>query len=122
MKITNTYEAKLYIGLKEGYEGWVRDITEIETVCQQYCNDIGLGVTITPTKFVYTGGNENGAIIGLINYPRFPKEPEEITQHMANIAAILIPKLKQHRATIVCTDKTIMIEKEDIEDGNEKTD
>ena len=114
MKIVDTYEAKLYIGLKEGYEGWIRCISEIELVCQKYCDEVGLCVTVTPTKYIYKSGNEPGAIIGLINYPRFPKSSDEIDQHMADIAVLLMPKLHQKRCTIVTPDRTIMIEKEDI--------
>lgn len=46
----------------------------IEQHCQQYCNVVGLCVTVTETNYIYSGGSEKGYIIGLINYPRFPKE------------------------------------------------
>jgi SAM-dependent methyltransferase len=35
-------------------------------------------VTVTPTNFIYCGGQEDGVIIGIRNYPRFPKTEDEI--------------------------------------------
>lgn len=46
--------------------------------CGAYCDEVGLCVTVTLTDYVYTNGTEGGLIIGLINYPRFPKEPAQI--------------------------------------------
>ena len=43
--------------------------------CRAFCDGVGLCVTVTPTTHVYTGGQEIGAIVGLINYPRFPSVP-----------------------------------------------
>ena len=58
---------------------WVRiyiagPIDIIEQTCRKYCTDNGLCVTVSPTKYIYTGGEEVGAIIELINYPRFPEK------------------------------------------------
>jgi hypothetical protein len=63
-----SYEVKIYIA---------GDITMIKHFCQHHCAE-GACVTVTPTEYVYTGGREAGAIIGLINYPRFPKTPADI--------------------------------------------
>lgn len=45
---------------------------DVEEHCQNYCDKHGLCVTITKTNYIFTGGSEEGYIIGLINYPRFP--------------------------------------------------
>ncbi|ARB06063.1 hypothetical protein FDH38_gp009 [Dinoroseobacter phage vB_DshS-R5C] len=39
---------------------------------QKYCDEVGLCVTVTSTRFVFTGGYEMGYRVGLRNYPRFP--------------------------------------------------
>jgi hypothetical protein len=52
------------------YEAW--------KVCRAYCDEVGACVTLTPTKYIYTGGDEDGLIVGLINYPRFPAESVHI--------------------------------------------
>jgi hypothetical protein len=56
-------------------------------VCRDLCDMIGLCVTVTPTTYVYTGGEEAGVIIGLINYPRFPSQ-----QVLLEDKAILLAK------------------------------
>ena len=47
-------------------------------ICRDFCDKEGLCVTVTPTTYVYTNGQEEGVIVGLINYPRFPAEPGAI--------------------------------------------
>lgn len=106
-----TYTANIYLGLKEGYDGKVHDAKLVRLLIQEHVDKVGLAVTFTPTIFIYSGGNEPGLIIGLINYPRFPKSNEQIE----DIAIVLAQKLKetygQDRVTIVFTDKTIMLGK-----------
>jgi hypothetical protein len=109
METTKTYTAKIYIGTLPGYEGEEYPLTKIEQICQEYCNKVKLGLTITPTKFIYVDGNENGAIIGLINYPRFPSTPPQIRVHAITLAEKLKEQLKQNRVSIVFPDQTIML-------------
>lgn len=47
-------------------------------IIREECIRAGLCVTIEPTTYIYTGGEEQGYVVGLINYPRFPSTPEEI--------------------------------------------
>lgn len=58
------------------------DISEAKKEIRSYCYEVGLCVTVTPTDFIYTGGEESGFVIGLVNYPRFPdsREAEEVSQ------------------------------------------
>ena len=104
-----TFTAQIYTGLKIGYDGSIFPISNIKEICQSYCDSVGFAVTITPTEFVYTGGNEPGAIIGLINYPRFPSDPETIKWHAEQLAGKLKTNLKQSRVTIVFPDYTLML-------------
>lgn len=53
------------------------DVSQAKLVCREYCYAVGLCVHIEPVDFIYTGGEEDGFKVGLINYPRFPiSEPE----------------------------------------------
>lgn len=113
MNSVTTFLADIWIGTIEGYDGPSHSIDEIETICQDYVNDVGLCVTVTPTSFVYTNGRENGARVGLINYPRFPSTPEAIKFHAFELAARLKHQLKQIRCTVVCSDETVMIGEKD---------
>jgi hypothetical protein len=57
------------------------DLKAVKNACRTFCDDeaktfgSGLCVTVTPTSYIYTGGEAEGVIVGLINYPRFPAEP-----------------------------------------------
>lgn len=82
---------------------------EAETICLDYCNEVGLCVTVTETNYVYTGGEETGVIVGLINYGRFPSEPEAIFARAEALALRLIEGLRQQSASIQAPDKTVWI-------------
>ena len=110
VKAVSTYEAKIYCGLKEGYDGRTHILAEVELICQAYCNQVGFAVTITGTKFVYKNGYEDGVIVGLINYPRFPSTKKQIREHAIAIAKKLQSEFKQQRVSIVFSDKTMMLD------------
>lgn len=96
-KTSETYTVKIYIS---------GSIQVIEQVCREECLSVGLCVTVEPTKFIYTGGEENGAVIGLINYPRFPKDPIEIKRTSINLANRLLLATFQHSVLIMTPEKT----------------
>ena len=60
----STFWAKIYIA---------GPIVQIEQVCRHFVLKGGC-VTVTPTNYIYTMGEESGAEIGLIHYPRFAKD------------------------------------------------
>lgn len=78
-----------------------------ETICLDYCDEVGLCVTVTETTYCYTGGEEAGVIVGLINYPRFPSEPAAIWARAEALAARLCKGLKQQSYTIQAPDRTV---------------
>lgn len=85
-------EVKIYIG---------GDLTAIHTVCRFFCAD-RMCVTITPTTFMYAGGSETGASIGLINYARFPESAEDLDKK----AFVLAKKLMNYccqKSCSICT-------------------
>lgn len=77
-------------------------------------NEVGDCVTVTPTHFRYVDGEEPGVIIGWINYPRFPREPEEIKERAFNLAKHLMMMLNQERMSITTPDETYMLERDEI--------
>ena len=120
MKICDcpTFEIKIYIGTREGYlyqtpEEYELTRAKILNACQRYCNDVGLGLSFTETIYIYTNGQEPGFIIGLINYPRFPKSEFELLHHAEEIAKELIVIAKQERLSIVTSNYTYMLENND---------
>lgn len=70
------------------------------TICRTFCDEHGLCVTVTPTLYVYTGGQEEGFAIGLINYARFPKPPFLIEAMAVELAHELRLALGQESFTV----------------------
>ena len=99
-----TYTATIYIA---------GDLAKITDVCRKFCLR-GLCVSITPTEYVFTGGSETGAAVGLINYPRFPSEPEAIKATAIELATVLMAECFQRSCTVVCTDGTEFLQNKEI--------
>lgn len=94
---TLSYPVSIFVG---------GDADMARQICRQFCDEEGLCVTVTPTTYVYTNGEETGVIVGLINYPRFPAEPRQIAQTAKMLALELMHKLEQQSVTIQTPDKT----------------
>jgi hypothetical protein len=82
------------------------DIEQAKQVCRQYCFEIGLCVTVEPVTYIYTGGEEAGIRVGLINYPRFPTTKEALGEKAAVLGMELMSRLHQHSFSIVGPDET----------------
>jgi hypothetical protein len=82
------------------------DVSEAREICRAFCDEEGLCVTVTPTTYVYTDGEEAGVIVGLINYPRFPSEPSDIVTAAKLLALELMHKLGQESVTVQTPDET----------------
>jgi hypothetical protein len=68
--------------------------------CLAYCNEVGLCVSVTETRYVYTGGETWGVIVGLINYPRFPAEPAHIEAKAVGLGMRLREALGQESFSV----------------------
>lgn len=82
------------------------DIAQAKQVCREYCFEVGLCVTVEPVDFIYTGGEETGFRIGLINYPRFPTSQAELFGRASDLAEKVMCRLCQHSFSIVGPAKT----------------
>lgn len=89
--VTDPIETKIFI---------CGDLDVATQECLDYCTEVGLCVTVTPTMYVYRGGRQSGMIIGLINYPRFPSNRQGIWAHAMNLAVRLKYILKQGSFTV----------------------
>jgi hypothetical protein len=83
------------------------DCEAARAVCREHCDQVGLCVTVTPTTYVYTGGEEAGFIVGLINYPRFPSASKDIWYRAEALAFHLRAQLGQESFTLQAPDKTV---------------
>lgn len=82
------------------------DYARAKHVCREYCLEVGLCVTVEPVDYIYTGGEESGVRVGLINYPRFPVDVLEIENRAYALAHKLMTGLCQHSFSIVGPEKT----------------
>lgn len=80
------------------------DIKLAKSICRDFCDKEGLCVTVTPTTYVYRNGEEDGFIVGLINYPRFPAAPGMIYATAKALAEKLHLMLGQDSYTIQTPD------------------
>lgn len=92
-----TYTATIYIA---------GDLATAKQVCRDFCYSVGLCVTVEATTYIYTGGEEAGVRVGLINYPRFPSEPAAIREKAFDLANLLREALCQHSWSVVTPEET----------------
>jgi hypothetical protein len=97
---TETYWARIYIA---------GPIEVAKQLMRAECMRNGLCVTIDPTHFVYTGGEESGYVVGLVNYPRFPSTPEAIHERALFILNMLLDGTHQHSAMLMEPSKTTWV-------------
>jgi hypothetical protein len=83
------------------------DHEDAKRICKQYCFEVGYCVTVEKVEYIYTGGHESGVIVGLINYPRFPRAPGEIIKVAEDIGMRLMEGLFQHSFSIITPTETI---------------
>ena len=107
--MTKPFEAKIYCGLREEYSDSEHTVEEAEKICQGYVNDIGWCVTVVPTRFIYKDGNEDGVIVGVIYYPRFPLSNNELIKRTIELAKMLKDGLCQIRVSVVFNNEVKMI-------------
>lgn len=99
MKITTAPSHSIHIWMAGPLE-------QAEQVCREYCYETGFCVTVTPTRYIYTGGEETGFVVGLINYPRFPSEPAAILVRAHELGERLMERLCQSSFTIETPEQT----------------
>lgn len=97
-----TYVIRLYLS---------GPIEVAKQMIREECYREGLCVTVEPTTFIYTGGEEAGYVVGLLNYPRFPKTKVELMARAADLAVKLLDTTFQHSALMVAPDQTSWVTK-----------
>lgn len=85
---------------------WIAgNLERAEEICREYCEQ-GMCVSITPMNYIYTGGEETGCVVTFINYPRFPRDPEDLLVHAENLAERLRIGLHQQSFSIEDPNRT----------------
>lgn len=103
IKVTHcqNHEVKIYVGRRVGYTHLYADLETAYGILRGYCDKVGLCVSVVPNKYIYTNGEEDGFVVTLINYPRFPSKRAEINEHAYKLAEKLMIGLQQFRVTVV---------------------
>jgi hypothetical protein len=83
------------------------DIKHAKQVIRLYCKYNPACVTVTPTTFIYRGGEEAGFVVGFRNYPRFPSHLAAIESHAVSLADELREQLGQDSHMIVSSASTV---------------
>ena len=97
-----TYWARIYIA---------GPIEVAKQIIRAECMHEGLCVTIEPTDFIYTGGEEKGYVVGLLNYPRFSSTEFEIDARANDLMLKLLDGTHQHSALLMTPDRTHWVTK-----------
>lgn len=111
-----TFTARIYVGFYDTENDILYPSSKAERICQEYVEEVGLCVNLQDTCYQYgsggNGGVENGVVVELIHYPRFPlQQPEEtITIRALNLAEELMEKLHQKRVSVVTTTDTYTLQ------------
>lgn len=74
--------------------------------CRRWFEERGGCVTVTATRYVYTGGEEMGFVIGFINYPPYPDDEDGLMHKATELAEVLRQHLNQQSYTILGPTRT----------------
>lgn len=79
------------------------DYDRARDVCRAWTFQVSRCVSVSPVDYVYTGGEEKGVRVTLVNYPRFPKAhpPEEITAEAVDLGNRIALVLQQWSYLVV---------------------
>lgn len=104
-----TTVATIYVGTYNKRSRAIVPPGDIEAAVQRWCDEVGACVTITPTRFIYTNGCEDGVAVGLINYPRFPLSRRQLISRAMDLAANLKDAASQWGVSVVGPGRTILL-------------
>lgn len=76
------------------------NITTIKQIVAKFVAENGWCVTVSPTTYIYTGGEEEGVIIEAINYARFPSTREFRRQRIKDLGMMIAKAANQRSFTI----------------------
>lgn len=107
--IKRSYSVRIFVGTQDGYSGNFTPVEYIKSRLQEFMDNAGGCVTVTETEFIYTGGNEKGVIIEIINYPRFGTSRKKLWKVAEVIASNLMIELNQYRVSMQDHRKVMML-------------
>lgn len=73
---------------------------ELKQIIRAECMREGLCVTVEPSTYIYTGGEEAGYVVGLNEYPRFPLGALKLEARALDLAVRLRDGTHQHSVMV----------------------
>jgi hypothetical protein len=92
---------------------WIAgDINQARQVCREFCREVGFCVTLTEVDYIYTGGEERGIRVGIINYPKYKSDRDTLFEKAEQLAEMLRVRLCQRSYSIMAPDYTVWFDAE----------
>jgi len=85
------------------------DIDHAKQIVRRFCMNEKTCVTVSPTTYIYSGGEEAGFVVAFRNYPRFPSTAESLASKAAGLANLLRKELGQKSFMVVSDEGTTWI-------------
>lgn len=97
---------------KGGKTFWVRihiggPLEVHKQTCREFCLRNTVCVTVTPTLYIYNGAEETGAIVELVQYPRFPAKEEAIWALAESLGEMLLSRGFQRSYLLQSPERTV---------------
>ena len=102
-KILPTFTINIYIAGRDEV---------IRPLLAKYCLDNKICFSLDSVDFPYAGGEQHGFRVGIINYPRFPREESELLEIAITLTKYLIEETHQISATVVGPKETTYISRD----------
>lgn len=96
-KSCDTFTARIYIA---------GNYTTIQQVCAEFCEN-GFCVSVQPCSYIYKYGQEEGAEVTIINYPRFPETNEQLFLKAEKLGFKIADRCNQGSFTIQSDNETV---------------
>jgi len=113
MRTCENYEVKIWLGHRANYTSVYTHSGKVDKFIKDWCDEKKQAVSVTPTKFIYVNGEEPGTIVGFINYPRYPKEKEDILSRALELGELLRKEFNQYRVSVTTPETTYLLEDEE---------
>lgn len=83
-----------------------------EDICRKWVEQ-GACINIYETNYIYKYGEQTGVVVELINYPRFPKTPDQLLEQATELGFLLLEGMSQGSFTVQTDKETTYYDRRD---------
>lgn len=112
LRQTPLIEARIALGLREGFDGPTASLTEVRNFLGEWLRRANhpFTVSVVALDVVYATGNESGAFITLLDDPRFPVGEAILRERALHLGQALLVRFRQHRLSVLVGAEAIILE------------